>query len=357
MHLLLIEDDRQFIQLVEQVVQSLELSFTACTTAKEGLGKLDTENVDILVVDGLLPDKSGWKILEELQERPGPRPRTVFLSAFYRDLQSFRRLKSLGVTKVLHKPISAHALRAELGALVTESRREAEARSAAKANAAAGFAAELQRMQRAYAEKLATISASEFTSLIERAVAGDSDVVPALVDFCHRLSGTAGSYGLRQVSYAAGRLEVRLRDQPVDTLIPDLKALLALLERSGRDDEKGGAVSLTDRFRMVVVVTEQAALFRDISTWLAQVGVAARSALPGPQAMAGILHWWPDLVIVDSAAMVPGRSAPRRRAPGFRQSRRTHHRGRRFARWSPGQCDSHRRPTATGHAARSDQSR
>ena len=304
MHLLLIEDDRQFIQLVEQVAENLELSFSACTRARDGLDRLAEGDVDILVLDGLLPDKSGWWVLEQLRARPGDLPRIVFLSAFFRDLQSFRQLEGLGVSKVLHKPISAHALRAELAALVGSRRQDTlDDEEKARARAAAEFAVELQRMQQAYAENLATSSAAELAALIERAEGDDGDVVSALEGFCHRLSGTAGSYGLRGVSHAAGRLERRLPEQPLQALVPDLKALLARLLRSGRDEDDAG--SLFDRFRMILAVSQSDAFVGDISAWLARVGVAVRSAPAGARALAGILRWWPDLVIVESNASMP----------------------------------------------------
>ncbi len=302
MHLLLIEDDRQFIQLVEQVAASLELRFSSCTRAKDGLKRLAEGDVDILVVDGLLPDKSGWWVLEELRgQSEDQRPCIVFLSAFFRDLQSFRQLESLGVSKVLHKPIAAHALRAELAALVGARQQDAQvAQERARAQAAAGFAVELARMQRAYAEKLATISAAELAALIERARRNESEVTGALRDFCHRTAGTSGSFGLHEVSHAAGRLELRIGEHPLDALVPDLEALLARLRRSGRDENKPSGLS--DRLGTILLVSQRDPFIAELLSWLSQVGLTVRSAPGGAPALAGILRWWPDLIIVDDDA-------------------------------------------------------
>jgi len=204
MQVLLIEDDHQFIELVERVAQSLGLAFTACTRAGTGLERLRRGDIDILIVDGFLPDKLGWEVLEELQGWPGKKPCTMFLSAHFRDMGSFLRLEKLGVAKVLHKPISAYSLRAELDALVTRVRNESSQAAlrmppepGPDASAAASLAAQLARLRQQYTENLATVAAGEFAALIERVErverapgpggATESELVDELESYCHRL--------------------------------------------------------------------------------------------------------------------------------------------------------------------------
>lgn len=315
MQVLLIEDDQQFIQLVERVAQSLELAFASCTHAGPGLERLRRGDVDILIVDGLLPDKSGWDILEELAGWPGRTPCTMFLSAFFRDMSSFKRLKKLGVAKILHKPISAHALRAELGALVASAQTMGDAGDAgqspgrsAEDSATASLAAELQRMRRQYAENLAAVAAVEFAALIERVTRNDRAARGPLIDelesYCHRLSGTAGSYGQPHISEAAGDLERRVRTEPLPGLISDLHGLLAML-RGARGDPAAyrDAAQISPQLRLGLVVTELGALFSQVAGQLSSLGIAARHATSVGAAVSGLLRWWPDFIVVDSLAM------------------------------------------------------
>ena len=334
MQVLLIEDDEQFIQLVERVAHSLGLAFASCTRARTGLERLRRGDIDILIVDGLLPDRSGWDILEEIHGWPGRKPFTMFLSAFFRDMDSFQRLRKLGVAKVLHKPISAHALRAELGALVSRARsattlvgagqdpgpspgQSPEVTPAARSaedSATASLVAELERMQQEYAESLATVSAVEFAALIERAtrqsaVAADDaaeyrQLVGELESYCHRLSGTAGSYGQPHISKAAGALERRVRDESLSQLLPELHGLLAMLRGARREPATSpdGAEQNSPRLRLGLVVTELGSLYSQIAAQISSLGIAARQATSAAEAVSGLLRWWPDFIVVDSLA-------------------------------------------------------
>lgn len=302
MHLLLIEDDRQFIELVERVAGSLDLEFIACTRARDGLERLSRGGIDLLVVDGLLPDKSGWQVLEELHTWPGDRPIIVFLSAFFRDLRSFRRLHGLGVARVLHKPISPHELRAELAALLHPD--DSSAGDAGQDGGIGEFSAELARMRQGYAEKLATDSAVEFAGLLERAIAGDDNVAGPMEMFLHRLAGTASRYGHGEISEAAGRLEGRVRDQPPSELIDDLHEFLAVL----RDGQRDGDTEIEDRLSVAglgpaLVVTGRGSFGDHIADQLAPLGIETSEIPILAQAIDGALRWWPGFVVVDGQAM------------------------------------------------------
>ena len=103
--ILLLDDDVQFRALLAAV-----LSARGCRVLEAGSGEaatllLDDENPDLLIVDGLLPDLSGAEWIESVRQRDADTT-IVFLSAYWRDLETFQRLtEELSVSMVAYKPI------------------------------------------------------------------------------------------------------------------------------------------------------------------------------------------------------------------------------------------------------------
>lgn len=108
--ILIVEDDAVFRQsillplLAEQGHAVLEAG-----KAREAEALLDANPVDLLIVDGLLPDRTGMDFIASLRER-GVQIPIIFLSAFFKDMKTYRRLTELGVAHVLHKPIDGEIL-------------------------------------------------------------------------------------------------------------------------------------------------------------------------------------------------------------------------------------------------------
>ena len=70
---------------------------------RDALHLLATGDPSVLVVDGLLPDTTGLRWIEKIREQGVTLP-IVFVSAFYRDLDSYKRLKEqLACADVLYK--------------------------------------------------------------------------------------------------------------------------------------------------------------------------------------------------------------------------------------------------------------
>ncbi|MEM6956315.1 MAG: response regulator [Myxococcota bacterium] len=103
-HVLLIDDDEAFRALARAALEEGGIDVSEAAKGRDGLERFQAERFDAVIVDGLLPDTTGLRWIEAVRESGAMTP-IVFVSAFFRDLESFRRLSELGVTEVVHKPI------------------------------------------------------------------------------------------------------------------------------------------------------------------------------------------------------------------------------------------------------------
>jgi len=64
---------------------------------------------DLLIIDGLLPDGSGVEFIAELRGGGAAVP-IIFVSAFWKDIETYNRLTALGDVMVMRKPLNVSDL-------------------------------------------------------------------------------------------------------------------------------------------------------------------------------------------------------------------------------------------------------
>ena len=103
--ILILDDDHNFRtkfaarELIARGFRVLEAS-----RIQEAKSLIAREHLDLLIADGLLPDGNGIEFIAELR-RGGSQIPVIFVSAFWKDMQTHDRLTALGNVQVLHKPL------------------------------------------------------------------------------------------------------------------------------------------------------------------------------------------------------------------------------------------------------------
>jgi DNA-binding response OmpR family regulator len=104
--ILVLDDDDDFAALLTRKLSARDHQVLRATRGAEATLALARQPIDLLIVDGLLPDTDGISWIAALRAAGNTRP-IIFVSAFWRDLGSHRRLThELGVQVVLRKPVS-----------------------------------------------------------------------------------------------------------------------------------------------------------------------------------------------------------------------------------------------------------
>jgi DNA-binding NtrC family response regulator len=107
---LMVEDDRALRAIVVGLLRERGYEVLEAGRLSDARKILASASVDVLIVDGLLPDGTGVALIEELRARNST-ARVIFISAFFKDLRSHADLyQRLKVTQVLQKPTSAEYL-------------------------------------------------------------------------------------------------------------------------------------------------------------------------------------------------------------------------------------------------------
>lgn len=102
---LILDDDHNFRSKFA-ARELKERGFRVLEAAKiqEAKGLMAREHPDLLIADGLLPDGNGIDFIVELRRGGSPIP-VIFVSAFWKDVQTHDRLTALGNVQVLRKPL------------------------------------------------------------------------------------------------------------------------------------------------------------------------------------------------------------------------------------------------------------
>ena len=222
---LLLDDDAQFRSGVTPALQALGLHVLSATKGSAAREIIEDDEPTLLIVDGLLPDVNGIIWIEDLRADGFHTP-IIFVSAFYRDLATFRHLThDLDVVKVFHKPVVVERFSREVAHVLSDLEHLAPSRDRAAASAPEDVADPVlfpeepsqprvdPEVAKEAFKNLLPITADNLTSAIRRVHAdtGQGSVLAEALRQAHELHGGAQAHGFAAISDAAGRIENELR--------------------------------------------------------------------------------------------------------------------------------------------------
>ncbi len=218
----ILEDDRNFSAPLAKELRNRGHKPVVCTSGREAHAAIDRGGLDLVVVDGLLPDTNGIAWVGELRARDSRLP-VVFVSSFWRDLKSYQTLtQDLGVVLVVHKPVSATVFAGQIDQLLPKVQPSAPVPAA--------LDREFEELCLEFRESLHPV-VKELDEAVRKLLGTgymEPDIAHARI-LVHNIRGTARSYGLPAVGDAAALLEdalVSLMEKPEDSAriqaIPDL---------------------------------------------------------------------------------------------------------------------------------------
>ncbi|WP_375742621.1 response regulator [Corallococcus interemptor] len=300
--LLFLEDDCDLQALVCTFLRDRGYQVTPARTADEAREVLRSRPMDAAIVDGLLPGMTGADFIRELRKTRPDLP-VLFASAFWKDLKSHELLtRQLGVARVVHKPYRPEELAVWLEQLFAAARPPPPPQEALEADAPApadDFAASLALLSADYGaklpERLATLQA-----LLGKGRHGDAAALDEAYNAVHKLHGTAGSYGFRDVSIAAGALEDALR--PVKTggaldwarVDAGFRALEDRVSLPVLTPEPEPEEAVVSAMGTLLVVDEDAAVLADARQMGEREGVRVVTAATPQEACAAAERQWVD---------------------------------------------------------------
>ncbi|MBI5225071.1 response regulator [Candidatus Micrarchaeota archaeon] len=117
--ILYVEDNRDTAQAVAMMLDKSGFSTEIAYTGKKGLELAFSEKFDLILLDVMLPDMSGWDIFEELQNK-GYLSKYAFLSVIPLSNKRRAELAGKGVTEYIQKPFEKSFLISRVSKLLLD---------------------------------------------------------------------------------------------------------------------------------------------------------------------------------------------------------------------------------------------
>ena len=122
-HVLMVEDDASIADMYSVQLEHDGYRVTVATTAELAMSSLSREAPDIVLLDLLLPDRSGFEMLSALNERFPNHPPVVILSN-YGEPSMIDRGRSLGAVEYLVKSrVTPSEISSQIPAWIAQGRR------------------------------------------------------------------------------------------------------------------------------------------------------------------------------------------------------------------------------------------
>lgn len=201
-NILLLDDDKQFCKLMASVLEGRGHKVLQADSGEKAWETLNKENLDLVIVCGPLPDKSGVDWISEVRAK-GNDIRCVFVGQSQKDVQinKSKLENELGISLIVHKPVIPFVFGAQI-----------EGQFAESASAQAGKLKDFETMFLALVTKYAHLLPTKLNDLsaaIQKAKADPSnkDLVGEVRAQAHKIKGTGGSLGFRMVGEAMAFIE------------------------------------------------------------------------------------------------------------------------------------------------------
>jgi DNA-binding response OmpR family regulator len=107
--ILLVDDDNEILESMRMVLESKGFRVLAARDGNAGLMIAERENPDLLILDMMMPKKSGFLVLEKLRSRPGGLIPTIMITG-NEGSRHRAYAEMLGVRDYIRKPFAMEKL-------------------------------------------------------------------------------------------------------------------------------------------------------------------------------------------------------------------------------------------------------
>src|ERR1043165_8452686 len=122
--LLVIDDELDIREGLELLLTTEGYSVDLASNGGEALRKLESAGYDLVLLDLMMPDRSGMEVLQEVRERDRETP--IFMITAYGSVEAAVNALKLGANDYFSKPWDNEKLVIEIGRMIALRRREYE---------------------------------------------------------------------------------------------------------------------------------------------------------------------------------------------------------------------------------------
>ncbi len=100
---LVVDDNQGLVELLERYLSGHNCRVIAANSGEEGLAVLNRTTPDAIILDAMMPDVSGWDVLQAIRTRPETAETPVILCSVFNDPEL---AYALGASHFISKPVS-----------------------------------------------------------------------------------------------------------------------------------------------------------------------------------------------------------------------------------------------------------
>ncbi|MEW6554391.1 MAG: response regulator [Actinomycetota bacterium] len=102
--ILIVDDNQAIVEMLQRKFEREEYGVVGCVDSAKAVATARRERPDLIVLDILMPGKTGWEIIEELKADPETRAVPVIISTVKNRPEDIERGKTLQATDHIAKP-------------------------------------------------------------------------------------------------------------------------------------------------------------------------------------------------------------------------------------------------------------
>jgi len=121
---LVIDDEPEIRDSLQLLLSSENYSVDLAKNAGEGLARLDATNYDVVLLDIMMPDRSGMEVLREIRERDRETP--IFMITAFGTIEGAVEALKVGANDYIRKPWDNEKLLIEIERMIAKQRLEVE---------------------------------------------------------------------------------------------------------------------------------------------------------------------------------------------------------------------------------------
>lgn len=103
--ILIVDDIQANVALITAIIKRLNVKYETASSGEEAMTKVDSFKPDIVLLDLMMPDVSGWDVIKYIRDRYSMEQMSVIITSAITDHDNITECYDMGVNDYVAKPI------------------------------------------------------------------------------------------------------------------------------------------------------------------------------------------------------------------------------------------------------------
>ncbi|MFH2203317.1 MAG: response regulator [Elusimicrobiota bacterium] len=90
---LIVDDDKDLLEVYQDALRRLDFAVEICADGYAALRRMEETLFDVVVLDLMMPNCTGFEVLLQLQRKEGPKPAVIVITGAHKDPDTVERIR------------------------------------------------------------------------------------------------------------------------------------------------------------------------------------------------------------------------------------------------------------------------